>query len=70
MEALNSCRFVMAKQMWDYLRSSPIKHLNYWLQAYLLNATDIYFAYKDSHGFVCQPIVHKRLSDIPNQFVC
>ena len=69
MEALNTCRFVTPKQMWDNLRNVPLKNLNYWLQAYLAHSTDLYFAYKDSDGFVYEPIMHKRLSDLPKEFV-
>ncbi|TMW52445.1 hypothetical protein DOY81_002460 [Sarcophaga bullata] len=68
MEALNSCSFVMTKQIWLRSRAYPQKYLNYWLQAYLLNITNIYFAYKDDDGFVRKPIVHKRASDLPKQF--
>ena len=71
MEALNSCRFVIAKQMWYYLRNScSLKYLNYWIQAYLLDATDIYIAYKNSNGCVSEAIVHKSLSELSNEFVC
>ena len=70
MEALNTCRFVMAKQMWSYVKKDYTKYLHYWIEAYLLNATDMYLAYKDSKGFVREPIVYKPVSDLPKEFVC
>lgn len=70
LEALNACNFVLAKQMWSNLRKNPLKHLNYWLQGYLAKATNLYFAYKDQSGIVHEPIVHKRLSDLPKEYVC
>lgn len=44
--------------------------LDYWVQAYLGNATDFYFAYKDYNGFVQQAIVHKFVCDLPKEYVC
>lgn len=69
MEALNSCRFVMAKQMWQSVRNDPAKHLYYYLQARLANVKDLYLAYKDYNGKVQEPIVHKRASDLANEYV-
>lgn len=70
MGALDACRWVMAKQMWFTKRKDPLKMLDYWLQAYLGNATDLYFAYKDFKGFVQQNIVHKFVCDLPKEYVC
>ena len=60
----------MAKQMWRSVKKDYTKYLHYWLEAYLLNATDIYFAYKDFDGIVRKHIIHKRVTDLPKEFVC
>ncbi|TMW51784.1 hypothetical protein DOY81_003122 [Sarcophaga bullata] len=68
LEALDACRWVMAKQMWFSKKKDHLKMLDYWLQAYLSNATDLYFAYKDFKGFVQRPIVHKFVCELPKEY--
>ena len=70
LKALNTCRWVMAKQIWWTLKNDAVTYLKCWLQGYLLNVTDIYFAYKSSSGIINEPIVRKRLSDLPKEYVC
>ena len=60
----------MAKQMWCTLKNDAVTYLKYWLQGYLTNVTDVYFAYKNSSGIINEPIVRKHLSDLPKEYVC
>ncbi|TMW48253.1 hypothetical protein DOY81_006665 [Sarcophaga bullata] len=68
LEALNTCHWVTAKQIWCVMKYDAVNYLKYWLQGYLTNVTDIYFAYKNSNGIIDEPIVRKRLSDLPKEY--